>query len=183
MRFRNASAKDERKVNRTFYASIGFLGILLAAGVIFAVLMLNSCFASTLTDVANISPRSISSGPVNLSENHTKSSIDAFGTTIQLRTQRVTITERKTAAERFRTLYKSAQVKAAAQGLTAAPPLFNPGGLPHYFGPYANWANSQMPKGAVTGITLVNGGSGYTSPTVTVKDAYKGVTSASATAT
>ena len=107
MRFRNASAKNERKPKRTFYASIGFLGILLAAGIIFTVLMLNSSLASPITDIANISPRSIASGPVNLSENHTKSSIDASGTPIQLRTKKVTITERIAAAERFRALYRS----------------------------------------------------------------------------
>jgi len=66
MRFRNASAKDERKVKKTFYASIGFIGILLAAGMLFTVLMLNSSVASPLEDIANVNPRSISSGPVNL---------------------------------------------------------------------------------------------------------------------
>ena len=187
MRLKKAPANNECKANRTFYASIGFLGILLAAGILFTVLMLNSGVASPLADIANISPRSISSGPVNLSENHTKSSIDSFGTAIQLRTTKVTIAERKAAAERFRSQHRSAQAKAAAKGLTATPPTFKPGGIPHYFGPYANWANSPMPKGAVTGITLVAGGSGYSaSPVVIINDAYNdtGVTQhASATVT
>ncbi len=48
----------------------------------------------------------------------------------------------------------------------------NPGGTPHYFGPYGNWAFSPLPKGPIALPTVVNGGAGYTAPTVTVDDAY-----------
>jgi FtsP/CotA-like multicopper oxidase with cupredoxin domain len=38
-----------------------------------------------------------------------------------------------------------------------------------YFG-VANWANSPLPAGTITGYTLISGGSGYTAATVTVTD-------------
>ncbi|GEM_PF-860053 len=100
---------------------------------------------------------------------------------------------RKAAAKNFKANYNEAMARAAAQApavgianvTTAAAPLFNPGGIPHYFGPYANWAYSPMPKGSIANVTLLSGGSGYTIPTVTITDAYNitGVTRAVATAT
>ena len=47
-----------------------------------------------------------------------------------------------------------------------------PGTVPHYFGPYANYANSPVPKGSITNITVNTKGSGYTSPTVTITDVW-----------
>lgn len=44
--------------------------------------------------------------------------------------------------------------------------------VPHYFGPYANWANSPLPAGPVASVSVLDGGTGYTSPAVTVNDAY-----------
>ena len=37
----------------------------------------------------------------------------------------------------------------------------DPGGIPHYFGPYPNWANSPMPMGNISNITVDNGGRFY----------------------
>ncbi len=48
----------------------------------------------------------------------------------------------------------------------------DPGGIPHYFGPYPNWAYSPMPIGPVASITLDAVGSGYTAPVVTITDVY-----------
>jgi FtsP/CotA-like multicopper oxidase with cupredoxin domain len=100
---------------------------------------------------------------------------------------------RKAAAKNFKANHNEAMARAAAQATavgvanvtTAAAPMFNPGGIPHYFGPYANWVYSPMPKGSIANITLLSGGSGYTTPTVTITDAYNitGVTSAVASAT
>ncbi len=59
----------------------------------------------------------------------------------------------------------------------------DPGGVPHYFGPYANWANSPMPKGPLFNITVDNGGTGYTAPTVQIVDVYATGSGATATAT
>jgi len=59
----------------------------------------------------------------------------------------------------------------------------DPGGLPHYFGPYANYANSPVPTGAITSITVDNGGAGYTSPVVNITDVWGTGTGATATAT
>jgi hypothetical protein len=60
-----------------------------------------------------------------------------------------------------------------------------PGEIPHYFGPYPNYANSPMPKGAITNITLTSGGSGYSlaTATVTITDLYSTGTGATATVT
>ncbi|MEW6418140.1 MAG: hypothetical protein AB1480_08470 [Nitrospirota bacterium] len=59
----------------------------------------------------------------------------------------------------------------------------DPGGIPHYFGPYANWAYSPLPTGAVTSIMLLSGGSGYTAPVVDILDLYETGTGATASAT
>jgi FtsP/CotA-like multicopper oxidase with cupredoxin domain len=55
--------------------------------------------------------------------------------------------------------------------------------IPHYFGPYANYANSPMPKGSVVSVTVDAGGSGYSAPVVTIADAYGTGSGATATAT
>jgi parallel beta-helix repeat protein len=58
----------------------------------------------------------------------------------------------------------------------------DPGGLPHYFGPYANYANSPVPKGTISGVTVDNGGSGYTAPVVNITDVWGTGSGATATA-
>ncbi len=66
-------------------------------------------------------------------------------------------------------------VGAAAVSALAAAPLpgiDGPGGIPHYFGPFGNWAYSPLPNGPVAVVAVVDGGSGYTAPVVTVDDAY-----------
>ena len=56
--------------------------------------------------------------------------------------------------------------------------------IPHYFGPYPNYANSPLPSGPVTTIVVEDGGVGYISPIVTIYDKYglgDGTATASAT--
>lgn len=156
---------------------MGLIGILTATGMLFAILALNSSDASP----GNASDCNV----VNVSDIQI---LNANGappdTELHFRSAKPTPSEREAAAERFKAIYKPAQASAAAQGAVAAPPVLNPGGVPHYFGPYANWAYSQMPMGAVTDITLTNGGSGYSAnPTVTITDAYNTGSGATATAT
>ncbi len=55
--------------------------------------------------------------------------------------------------------------------------------IPHYFGPYPYYANSPLPRGPIASITVDNGGSGYTAPTVTIADVYGTGSGATATAT
>jgi hypothetical protein len=63
------------------------------------------------------------------------------------------------------------QIAAAFNG--TAGPVMDPGGIPHYFGPYPNWANSPMPMGNISSITIDNPGRFYTgNATVTITDAY-----------
>jgi FtsP/CotA-like multicopper oxidase with cupredoxin domain len=85
--------------------------------------------------------------------------------------------ERIAAAKRFKEI-----VAATAGGITTAAVL-DPGGIPHYFGPYPNYANSPLPKGPIAQVTVDYGGSGYTAPTVTITDVYEVGSGATATAT
>lgn len=65
----------------------------------------------------------------------------------------------------------------------SAAPALDPGGVPHYFGPFANWANSPMPMGHISNITVDAGGIGYTTSVVTIEDVYFTGSGATATAT
>ena len=66
----------------------------------------------------------------------------------------------------------------------SAAPVMDPGGVPHYFGPFPNWANSPMPKGVIANITVDSGGLGYSAtPVVTIEDVYFTGSGATATAT
>jgi len=90
---------------------------------------------------------------------------------------KVTPTERKAAAARAAAL--GLQPGVAATGVAIA----DPGGVPHYFGPYGNWAYSPLPRGPVAVITLTSGGTGYTAPLVTIDDVYGTGSGATASAT
>jgi FtsP/CotA-like multicopper oxidase with cupredoxin domain len=79
-----------------------------------------------------------------------------------------------------------AQREAAAARAAASPrsnlTVPTPGGTPNYFGPEPNYANSPLPAGAITRITVTNGGSDYTAPVVTITDrAGTGASHATAT--
>ena len=74
----------------------------------------------------------------------------------------------------------AAGTAAAAPG--APMPLADPRGIPHYFGPIPNYANSPLPRGSITAINLVAAGSGYLNPAVIIEDAYFTGTGATATA-
>jgi len=102
--------------------------------------------------------------------------------------RRLTPAERQAAADRAAALGQlpglarpQPVVKTNKRG-----PAVDPSVTPHYFGPFANYANSPMPKGAIASITVDDGGSGYTDafpPTVTVLDVYGTGLDATATAT
>ena len=84
---------------------------------------------------------------------------------------------REGAAERYKAARSEArsQARAAAPGavaLMAVPAVADPGGIPHYYGPYPNYANSPLPKGGITSVTVTSEGSGYSSPIVTIEDLY-----------
>ncbi|RPJ40348.1 MAG: hypothetical protein EHM27_08250, partial [Deltaproteobacteria bacterium] len=84
----------------------------------------------------------------------------------------------------FTILVAALLAQAPVAALAQLPPYADPGGVPHYFGPYANWAFSPLPKGPVATVTLVDGGTGYNAPLVTISDAYgtgSGAGAASAT--
>jgi PKD repeat protein/FtsP/CotA-like multicopper oxidase with cupredoxin domain len=72
--------------------------------------------------------------------------------------------------------------QVAGYSISAAPAL-DPGGVPHYFGPFANWANSPMPMGHISNITVDAGGVGYAAPVITIEDVYFTGSGATATST
>ncbi|MBI5962788.1 MAG: hypothetical protein HY863_04885 [Chloroflexi bacterium] len=103
--------------------------------------------------------------------------------------RRMTPAERQAAADRAKALGQLPGVAALQlPGSKANKPvsanLPDSSVVPHYFGPYANYANSPMPKGSITSITVDDGGSGYSAtPVVYVLDAYGTGMDATATAT
>ena len=52
-----------------------------------------------------------------------------------------------------------------AMAAAPLPGIEGPGGVPHYFGPYGNWAFSPLPKGSIGSVTVDAGGTGYAAPT------------------
>jgi len=93
---------------------------------------------------------------------------------------KITPAEREAAADDFQQQFQA----ALAAGTVTATQAPDPGGVPHYFGPYPNWANSPLPKGVIASITVTDGGSGYTTtPTVQITDLYYGTNVVQATAT
>jgi FtsP/CotA-like multicopper oxidase with cupredoxin domain len=80
--------------------------------------------------------------------------------------QKITAADKRAAATRAAQLGLQPGIAALA---VQAP---SPGGVPHYFGPFGNWAYSPLPSGPVATVTPAAGGTGYTAPVVTIDDAY-----------
>lgn len=102
--------------------------------------------------------------------------------------RKITQAEREEAAERFRALVartRTAPVTTSEDLATSAaiPAVaMDPGSVPHYMGPYPNYANNPMPKGGIGNITLATGGTGYSAPVVSITDVYGTGSGATATA-
>jgi FtsP/CotA-like multicopper oxidase with cupredoxin domain len=79
---------------------------------------------------------------------------------------RFTPEQRRAAAVRFKKQFTA----YFTQANKLAPPAMDPGGVPHYWGPIGNYANSPMPRGAIDAVTLNFGGSGYLAPKVNIVD-------------
>ena len=93
----------------------------------------------------------------------------------RLQKTRITTAQRRAAAARFKQLRQNQLSKTLASGArmsALAAPAPDPGGVPHFFGPYPNYANSPLPAGGVGPMTVVAPGTGYTSPTVVITDLY-----------
>jgi FtsP/CotA-like multicopper oxidase with cupredoxin domain len=172
MRLKNASVKLKTKAEKAIHARMGFFGLLLAGGMLFVLLILGN--GTVDTDNASSSDELSMSEILALSgnENATPGTQEYYRERLIAKFRETS--EREAAAERFKALSQEAKNIKAASGaaLTVAPPLFDPGGIPHYFGPYPNYANSPLPNGTIMGINVTNGGSGYTTPTVTIQDVY-----------
>lgn len=123
-------------------------------------------------------------------------SVNDLVTSIQNKAKRVTTEQRKSAARNFKALLKtkkpvpvagsetpSSEPAVAAQAAAPVTMAMPAAEIPHYFGPYPNWAYSPLPEGPVTSIEIVDGGHDYSAPTVTITDAYNRGSGAEATAT
>jgi FtsP/CotA-like multicopper oxidase with cupredoxin domain len=97
---------------------------------------------------------------------------------------KITPEERTAAADLFQQQFQAALTEGTI-AITASltPADADPGGTPHYFGPYPNWANSPLPKGVIASVEVTNGGSGYTTANVEITDLYYGIVADPATAT
>jgi FtsP/CotA-like multicopper oxidase with cupredoxin domain len=152
--------------------------ILFLAGMLLVILAFNGSAANESIELNN--------SALNLSDSPTQNENVTFDARQYLKMRMQLPSDRKAAAQR----YKASREEAMALARKAAPgiaptvaPLFDPGGIPHYFGPYPNYANSPMPTGSIASITVTNGGSGYVSPTVEISDVYGTGSGAAATAT
>jgi len=187
MRRKDVLRKDKWKAKRTLYPNLGNPSVLLIAGLLFLLALSFIAAANPGNESNQSTDNALNRVVVNVTDAQVLSANGASpGTELHFRSKRSTPLERTAAAERFNAMYKPVQPLAAEQGVFAVPPALalDPGTVPHYFGPYANWANSPLPKGAITSIAVTDGGSGYTAPVVTITDAYNndGITSANATA-
>ncbi len=84
--------------------------------------------------------------------------------------------KREDAAANFKTTHSANKARKVQ-------PVTSPSEVPHYFGPYPNYAYTPLPKGPITGITLDAPGTGYLNPIVLIDDVYGTGTGATATAT
>ncbi|MDD1683156.1 MAG: PKD domain-containing protein [Methanoregula sp.] len=180
--------------------------LLIATVMIFAFLLLNVAVVaadnSTDVNVSNSTPQAtlvpdttlITAVPTETA----RPDITRLATAVEqytLRTSKqVTQEQREAAAANYQKLREAylmqGTLEATTGGLAQAPmagagapaPVMDPGGIPHYFGPFPNYANSPMPRGSIVNITVDTGGQGYTAPVVTVEDVYFTGTGATATA-
>lgn len=167
-----------RKAKRPLNSRILFIGLLLTIGILITILLSNSSIASE----SNCPDCPESYSAVIASDNLTLSANAATDTKIKEtknKLKKVTLAEKKAAAKRFKETLEAAQIA----GVTIAAPTLNPGEIPHYFGPYPNYANSPMPMGNISSITIDIAGSGYTAPVVNITDVYYTGSGAIATAT
>jgi PKD repeat protein/FtsP/CotA-like multicopper oxidase with cupredoxin domain len=143
----------------------------------------NEAIAITTADITDISTAFTKSGTVPLIRTGTAAS----GQFTLRAGKRVSQAEKEAAAADYKKT-REAFLLQASQGnqvpgrVSNAAPTLDPGGVPHYFGPYANWANSPMPMGSIINITVDNGGTGYAAPVVSIEDVYFTGSGATATA-
>ena len=129
-------SKNERKVKRTINVSIGFIGILLIAGILFTALLLNSSVVSSAASAGSTpSYNSAANTPDNQALS-TSTDSAAPDTKTKPNSKRITPAERNAAAKRLKTTIATGAI---------APAAVTTGSVPDYFGVYPNYANSPLP--------------------------------------
>ncbi|MGB8216780.1 MAG: hypothetical protein WCE94_05695 [Candidatus Methanoperedens sp.] len=143
------SAKNKSIAKRTLYAGIGFIGIMLAVGILFTLLPFNGNVASAVSNTGSNAPLIVAH--VTSMNNQT---IDV---TAAPRMRNYTNAQRVIDAVRIRNALIAASRTRAPGSIQNIKPLApgTPGQNPDYFGTTANWANSPLPSvdsnGNITG--------------------------------
>ena len=162
--------KIQTRVN-FIQVSNGIIGIPLAAGILFTILLMNSNVVSVASAVSDTSSSASFISAFNTSDILTVSAnavLDAKSISDKykekqkkaaksLKDKRDLTAKRKAAAERYKKARKDARISTAAAtgvGTLAMPAGMDPGGIPHYFGPYPNYANSPIPTTTTIGNSL-----------------------------
>ncbi|MCZ7402401.1 MAG: multicopper oxidase domain-containing protein [Candidatus Methanoperedens sp.] len=143
------TSKNKRRAKRTFYAGIGFIGIMLALAILFSVLPYNYNVASAVSGSGNAPFNG-----VTLTSLYSQSK-DPNAPPSMMRSYNNT--QRMMDAVRIRTaLIEASRIKSSAsiKSISTLVPG-TPGQMPDYFGPTANYANSPLPSvdsnGNITG--------------------------------
>jgi len=141
-------AKDERKAKITIDASIGFIGILLIAGILFSILLLNSSGASEGSPASDSS--AIDSQQDVPDKTLNANAAQDVKTKPKFKDMKNETAQRKAASKRLKESIEAQAVIGPGSG-----PCDTTYG-PHYFGPCPNYATSQLPTidpttGAISG--------------------------------
>jgi uncharacterized protein YutD len=173
------SSKNKTRAKSSIRIGLGSIAALLATGILFMMLVLCSSAASQ----ANPYPGIAFDEPYNQMF-HDGVTLDSWQ---YVRMNMQLPMEGKADAQRYETTREEAEARAreAEPGLaTMAEPALDPEGMLYYSAPYPNYVYGPTLKGAITGITVTNGGSGYSAnPVVAIIDLYGTGMGATATAT
>jgi FtsP/CotA-like multicopper oxidase with cupredoxin domain len=154
-------AKNVRKVRRKIDASIGIIGILLIAGIMFAILMFNINVAIAENDVATSDSSVPTKDSQTLNANAAQTQINSI---MGMLTPKQKVALRKLSAKNLKTdigtqTFIQPDIFTGDDGVM----------IPDYFGPYPNFANSPLPTFNITGVTVLTNGIGYSvNTTVTI---------------
>ncbi len=152
MKSGSKSSKGDHEVKREINITIGLIGILLTAGILFTVLLLNSSAASA-SDVSN-TPQNTAA----LNAQDQNPSLVASATAYQDKAKQIKRFRSTTPLQRRESAVRIAKIRKAA-GTVITPSALTPGGTPDYFGTIPNYANSPLPTVVWnTGNFAVTGG-------------------------
>ena len=154
MKTREISIKKRRIARKTMDSGIGIIGLVLTAGIIFTILLMNSSDASA-TPAPDSTAKTVDA---NAAANAQINSIMGAMTPKQRNALRKVTAERLKEAVGVQAIIQP-QLQTGNDGFL----------IPDYFGPYPNYANSPLPTFTINGVTVQSAGTGYSqNTTVTI---------------